>query len=274
MHEWYFIATVHWISRCGCTPLRLSNPRCAPRCGSLTLASARACGNLSTRVILRRVRAALDVAKSGAPRAGGRQTVPTVPSSRRDGVNACRVDAPTTCSFAIRQVDPHRLREGRRRVSVGADRSDAAHPAPVCGDPLAGRAVGAVAVEAVEVEVVAAAVQPLVAAQSLVDSSARPIVGRSDDLGAPAPRRAGTGLRRWPWPRPARSPATPRSGCWSPGCTRSERRLPSGTWRWRRTPLVEGSRTGAGPGQRPAHALETVSAAPSHSPRVRERGAR
>ena len=45
-------------------------PRCTPRCGSLTLASARACGNLSTRVILRRVRAALDVAKSGAPRAG------------------------------------------------------------------------------------------------------------------------------------------------------------------------------------------------------------
>ena len=70
------------------------------------------------------------------------------------------------------------------------------------------------AVEAVEVEVVAAvaAVQPLVAAvQPLVDSSARPIAGRTDDLGAPAPRRDGIGQRNRPWLRQARSPATPRA---------------------------------------------------------------
>ena len=135
--------------------------------------------------------------KSGAPRVGGRQTVPTVTSSRRDGVNACRVGAAPSCSFATRQEDPHRLREGRRRVSVGADRSDAANPAPVCGRPLVDTAVAAVAVvEAVVAAAVAAvaavAVQPLVAAvQPLVDSSARPIAGRTDDLEAPAPRRDG-----------------------------------------------------------------------------------
>ena len=125
-----------------------------------------------------------------------------------------------SCSCVTRQeVDPHRLREDRRRVSVGADRSSAAHPAPVCGRPLVDTAV--VAVVVVEVVVAAAvaavaavAVQPLVAgAQSLGDLSAPPIAGRTDDLGVLAPRLDGTGLRNRPWRRQARSPATPRVGC-------------------------------------------------------------
>ena len=67
-------AFMHWISRCGCTPIRLANPRSTRPYSSLTLAPARAPRvrvSPSTRVILHRVRAALDVAKSTAPRAGG-----------------------------------------------------------------------------------------------------------------------------------------------------------------------------------------------------------
>ena len=72
-----------------------------------------------------------------------------------------------------------RLREDHRRVDVGGDRSSAAHPAPVCGDPLVDTAV---AVEAVVAAAVAAAAAVVAGVQPLVDSSARPIAGRTDDL--------------------------------------------------------------------------------------------
>ena len=180
----------------------------------------------------------------------------------RDDSTARIIDATPPYSVATRPAsEPRRRRECRHQVNVGAGRSSAAHPAPVCGDPLVDTAV---AVEAVVAAAVVAAAAAAAVVQSLVDSSARPIAGRTDDLGVPAPRLVGIGRRRRPWRRQARSPAMPRAGCWSPGCTRSGRRLPSGTWRWQRTPPVEGSRTGAGPGQRPAHAHETVFAAPSH----------
>ena len=98
--------------------------------------------------------------------------------------------SPTACRMACPVAQRRTTavcKKGRRRAGRSA-----AHPAPVCGDPLVDTAV---AVEAVVAAVAAAAAAAAAVVQLLVDSSARPIAGRSDDLGVPAPRRVGTGRR-------------------------------------------------------------------------------